>query len=60
MVVRLEFRQNCRQRPDTKRLVPRNREVVLPVTVGRQPKVATGLTRRLIAKPRQATSQVVT
>lgn len=45
MVVGLEVCQNCGERPDTERLVPRNREVVLPVAIGRQTKVAARLAR---------------
>src|SRR4051794_25403754 len=59
MVVALEVCQNCRERTDSKRLVPRNRDVVLPVAISRQTKVAARLSRRLISEPRQATSEVV-
>ena len=57
--MRLEFCQDCRQRPDSERHVPRNGDVVLSVTIGCQPKVTAGLTRRVISEPRQASSQVV-
>ena len=57
MVMRLEFCQDCRQRPDSERHVPRNRDVVLSVPIGRQPKVTAGLTRRVISEPRQVSSK---
>ncbi len=36
--MRLEFCQHRCQRPDSERRVPRNREVILTIAIGRQPR----------------------